>query len=52
MKAIKDIKFYTPNFFTKNDKIAIVDFINSNSDLNTGYIKVGEKFSIFHRRKF
>jgi len=50
MKAIKDIKFYTPNFFTKNDKIAIVDFINSNSDLNTGYIKVGEKFSIFHRR--
>lgn len=50
MKAIKDVRFSTGNFFTKNDKIAIVDFINSNSDLSTGYVKSGEKFSICHRR--
>ena len=50
MKTEKDIRFSPGNFFTKNDKIAIVDFINGNIDLNTGYVSPGEKFSIFHRR--
>lgn len=50
MKTVKDIRFSSGNFFTKNDKLAIVNFINENTDLNTGCVKSGEKFSVFHRR--
>ena len=50
MKTIKEIKFSPDNFFTKSDKIAIVEFINSNNRLFVGNHNVGQKKSIFHHR--
>ena len=50
MKTIKDINFSSDNFFSKNDKVEIVEFVNNNAGLFTGNHMVGEKVSIFHHK--
>ena len=48
--SIKDVRFSSENLLSKNDKIAIVEFINSNADLFSGDHMVGNKTVIYHHK--
>lgn len=48
--SIKDVRFSSENFFSKNDKIAIVEFINGNAGLFSGNHMVGNKSVIYHHK--
>jgi len=50
MATIKDVKFSSENFFSKNDKTAIVEFINNNDELFSGNHMVGTKSVIYHHK--
>ena len=48
MKTLKDLRFESPSFFTKNDREAILKFVNENEGLFTGDHMVSQKLSICH----
>ena len=48
MKTLKDLRFESPNFFTRNDREAILTFVNENDGLFSGDHMVGSHSNIFH----
>lgn len=52
MKTLKDIKIIGENFLTKNDKICILNFINTNSNLFEKNFSETLKFNLTHRNTF
>jgi len=50
MKTLKDLRFWTPNFFTKDDREAILTFVNEHEGLFTWDHMVSQKISIYHHK--
>lgn len=50
MKTLKDIHSNRDSFLNKNDKLCVLEFINSNSGLFSGDYMVGLKKIIYHHK--
>lgn len=52
MKTLKDLRFTNGGFLRKNDKVAILNWINNNPGLFTGDHMVGQADQISHRKTY